>query len=130
MSRPISTKTERELADWDEMMDLAGAAHYLKCSPRTLEDWILDRRFGAADGLRRVGDLIRIYMPVLRERVKQDRLMGSTIADANRRDRAPARATPKRAATAMPKCRNALVELYEALREGSDSAVPELPLEP
>ena len=56
MSRPISTKTERKLADWDEILDLTGAARFLKCSPRTIEHWISDRRFGAADGLRHVGD--------------------------------------------------------------------------
>jgi hypothetical protein len=111
----------------DEIMDLAGAARFLKCSPRTLESWILHRRFGAADGLRRVGDLVRIYMPILRERVRRGTLMGG--ATANGRGRAPARATSKRAATATPvqgtKRRNRLT-LYEALRSCGEAAPMEL----
>jgi excisionase family DNA binding protein len=49
-----------------EVADVHEAAIYLKCSKRTLQDWINDRRFGSADGLRWVGGLMRIHMPTLR----------------------------------------------------------------
>jgi hypothetical protein len=57
-------------ADEDKIVDLRGAAQYLKCSPRAFEKWIFDQRFCACDGLRRVGDLVRVHMPTLRSRME------------------------------------------------------------
>jgi excisionase family DNA binding protein len=82
MAKPKSSKKAgrrgqpRPRAPWaDEVVTIQEAAAYLKCSSRTLEKWIRIGRFGPADGLRRVGDLVRFHMPTLRRRVEEDTLM-------------------------------------------------------
>jgi hypothetical protein len=71
------TEHDAEIAGLDE------AARYLKISPRTLRDYINDRKFREADGLRRIGGNLRFYMPVLRARVADDTLMKKEKPDPN-----------------------------------------------
>jgi hypothetical protein len=54
-------------------------SEYLSILPKTLHHWIMDGKFTAADGLRHLGGVTRIYLPALRARAADGTLMKRAV---------------------------------------------------
>jgi len=62
-----------------EILTIEEAADWLRTKPKTLQNYIYEKRFTASDGLRNIGNRKVVHFPTL-----QARVIAGTLMTANR----------------------------------------------
>ena len=94
----MTGQSENQNAELREFLTVPEAADFLRCAKTTLEGWITRGRFTKHDGLCAVGDLNRIHLPTLRQRVLDDALMSGASVTAQMPSRVQRARKPKQPA--------------------------------